>query len=43
MSAEPGRRSKPTGTRTQVLLIVVFAAILAVLAFAAASVVTLPS
>jgi hypothetical protein len=42
MSTEPGRRPKLLGTGTQILLIVVFAAALAVLAFAAASVVTLP-
>ena len=38
MSTEPGRR-RDIGTGTQVLLIVLFATILAVLAFAAASVV----
>jgi hypothetical protein len=41
MNIEPGRRPKPIGTGTQVLLIVVFATALAVLAFAAASVVQL--
>lgn len=41
MNTEPGRPPKPIGTGTQVLLIVVFATALAILAFAAASVVQL--
>ena len=41
MSTEPGRRPKPMGTATQILLLVLFATALAVLAFAAASVVSL--
>lgn len=41
MSTEPGRRPKPIGTGIQILLIVTFATVLAVLAFAAASVVQL--
>jgi hypothetical protein len=41
MSTEPGRRPKPMGTTMQIVLIVLFATALAVLAFAAASVVNL--
>ena len=41
MDTEPSRRSKPIGTGMQILLIVMFATALAVLAFAAASVVQL--
>ena len=41
MNTEPRRRPKPIGTGAQILLIVVFATALAVLAFAAASVVSL--
>ena len=43
MSTEPGRRPKPLGTGVQILLIVIFATALAILGFAAASVVTLPN
>jgi hypothetical protein len=41
MSTEPDRHSKPSGSAMQILLIVMFATALAVLAFAAASVVQL--
>ncbi|MDC9825468.1 hypothetical protein PRN20_17185 [Devosia sp. ZB163] len=40
MSSEPGRRPKPIGTTTQIVLLVLFATALAVLAFAAASIVS---
>lgn len=43
MSTEPGRRPKSLGTGVQILLVVIFATALAILAFAAASVVTLPA
>jgi len=41
MSTEPARRSRRVGTATQILLIIAFATALAILAFAAASVVSL--
>lgn len=41
MSTEPGQRPRPTSTATQILLVVLFATILAILAFAAASVINL--
>lgn len=41
MSTEPRRQPRPLGTTTQIVLIVIFATALAVLAFAAASVVSL--
>ena len=39
MSTEPDRRPRPMNTTTQIVLLVLFATALAVLAFAAASVV----
>ena len=41
MTTEPGRRPRSISITTQIVLIVLFAATLAVLAFAAASVVSL--
>lgn len=41
MSTEPGQRSRPMSTAMQILLVVLFATILAIFAFAAASVINL--